>query len=112
MENVRVCRSSFVRKYLASRDARTRTYRSTERDTTKSDTGHGQWMGFKGCATGETERARMMVSCAAGTNAGADLQTGVGNVNVSQPCPYGGAKLPFLGYHRVALWSIRVQGAP
>lgn len=35
-----------------------------------------------------------------------------GNVNVSQPCPYGGAKLPFLGYHRVALWSVRVQGAP
>jgi len=37
---------------------------------------------------------------------------GVGNVNVSQPCPYGGAKLPFLGYHRVALWSVRFQAAP
>lgn len=36
----------------------------------------------------------------------------VGNVNISQPCPYGGAKLPFLGYHRVALLSVRVQAAP
>lgn len=43
---------------------------------------------------------------------GGEQSCEVGNVNISQPCPYGGAKLPFLGYHRVALLSIRVQGAP
>lgn len=47
-----------------------------------------------------------------GRGRGGEQSCEVGNVNISQPCPYGGAKLPFLGYHRVALLSIRVQGAP